>query len=87
MTDLEFKAINATKEVWNAFLLLPVVHPDDQNDFRHHVHALQNIILSREGLRTLKAIESSNSADNLKDIPVPSYIEGGIVKGNLNAFL
>lgn len=82
MTTLEIKAIEATKEVWNAFLQLPEMHPDDQNDFRHHIHALQNIILAREGQRVLCSIELSSVADKLKNIPAPSFIEGGIVKGN-----
>lgn len=92
MTSLEVKAIDATKELWNAFLQLPEMHPDDQNDFRYHIHALQNIILAREGQRVINGVKDSvhvsvdtnglkEAIEKLKTIPAPSFIEGGIVKG------
>lgn len=58
MTDLENKILELTKDTWNSFIELPIIdpniHKDDTDDFRHHLHALQNIILSREGLRSLQ---------------------------------
>lgn len=85
MTSLEVKAIEATKEAWNAFMDLPIMHPDDQNEFRYHIHAIQNIILAREGQRVLKGIEDMRDiAAKLKNISIPSLIKGGIVKGNQN---
>lgn len=54
MTPQELKVIEQTKEAWNAFIELPVQHQDDYNDFRFHIHALQNIILAREGVRKLR---------------------------------
>lgn len=97
MTTLELKALEATKEAWNAFLDLPVIHPDDQDDFRHHIHALQNIILAREGQRVMNGIKTVNvqvdhnglneAITKLKSIPAPSFIEGGIVKGNPNGII
>lgn len=84
MTTLELKAIETTKDAWIAFMQLPIMHTDDQNDFRYHIHALQNIILAREGQRALDCIQA---ADQLKNIPAPSFIEGGIVKGNPIGFL
>lgn len=38
----------------NEFLKLPVMHEDDNNEFRYSIHALQNIILAREGVRYLE---------------------------------
>lgn len=84
MTPQELKVLELTKGTWNAFLELSEMHPDDQNDFRRHVHALQNIILARGGQRILKGIEA---AEKLKGITAPSFIEGGIVKGPTNNFL
>ena len=57
MTPQEIKVLDRTKEAWAEFLSLPEEHPDDQNEFRFHIHALQNIILAREGMRKLKEIK------------------------------
>ncbi len=54
MTEQEIKVLDRTKETWAEFLALPEEHPDDQNEFRLHIHALQNMILAREGLRKLR---------------------------------
>jgi hypothetical protein len=54
MTQEEVKVLHYLKETWNEFNKLPKVHNDDINDFRHHIHALQNIILAREGLRKME---------------------------------
>lgn len=82
MTTIELQAIEAIKEAWSTYLQLQEMHPDDQNDFRFHIHALQNIILAREGQRVLSGIELSAATTQLKNIPVHSYVEGGIVNGN-----
>jgi hypothetical protein len=87
MTTPELKTISAISEVWNAFLQLPMIHPDDQNEFRFHIHALQNMILAREGIRVLSSIELTNTGKDLNDIAAPSFIEGGIVKGNPNGMI
>ncbi len=38
-------------ETWNEFLKLNVLHPDDTNEFRFHIHAIQNIVIAREYLK------------------------------------
>jgi hypothetical protein len=43
VTEQELRVIDLTKELWGAFLDLPVQHPDDQNEFRF----IQNMILAR----------------------------------------
>lgn len=53
MTDQEKKVLELTKDVWNDFLKLPEQHKDDEHDFRFHIHALQNIVLAREGVRAM----------------------------------
>lgn len=54
MTDQEIKVIDLTKEVWNEFIKLPKQHQADEQEFCYHIHALQNMILAREGLRKLR---------------------------------
>jgi hypothetical protein len=56
MTTDEIEILNATRDVWNKFIELPVLHPSDQGEFCQHIHALQNIILAREGVRKLNEI-------------------------------
>lgn len=53
MTEQENKVIGLTRDIWNKFLELPVQSQDDTQEFRFHIHALQNIILAREGVRKL----------------------------------
>lgn len=59
MTREEKDVIQELVQAWNAFLLLPVMHPDDTTEFRHLIHACQDKILSRVGRR---AWERNNDA-------------------------
>jgi hypothetical protein len=42
-------ALEKSAELWNAFINIPLIemHTDDTNDFRHHLHALQNILYTQ----------------------------------------
>jgi hypothetical protein len=42
-------ALKKSAELWNAFIDIPLseMHADDTNDFRHHLHALQNILYTQ----------------------------------------
>jgi len=51
MNEDEKKAIEASVELWNVILKLESYHPDDIHDVRFHIHAIQNIIMSREAIR------------------------------------
>ena len=55
-------ALEKTTELWNAFLDIAKteMHPDDTNDFRHHLHALQNILYTQ-------MYKKENSKDNLSN--------------------
>jgi len=53
ITQDEHKVINHLVDAWNAFLKLPVDHPDSVPDFRHAIHAAQREILSRVGRREM----------------------------------
>ncbi|CAH56644.1 DNA ligase [Flavobacterium phage 11b] len=42
-------ALEKSAELWNSFMDIPLteMHPDDTNDFRNHLHALQNILYTQ----------------------------------------
>lgn len=52
MTKKEKEVLDLSAELWNKFLQLDEIHPDDVPEFRFHIHALQNIVFAREGLRS-----------------------------------
>jgi len=47
LTRQEQEIMISLIEAWNNFVKLPVLHPDDNGEFRHHLHALQNSLASR----------------------------------------
>ena len=53
MTDDEKRIAILLGEVWNLFLTLPVEHADDTAEFRHGIHALQQMVMARSGRREL----------------------------------
>lgn len=55
MTNLEKAALDRLIEAWNAFLLLPTEHADDVGEFRHGIHALQQMIMARPVRRQINA--------------------------------
>jgi hypothetical protein len=58
MTDDEQEVLRALIGAWNKFVLhLPVEHPDDTDEFRHHIHALQMMIMARPARRRLNQPE------------------------------
>jgi hypothetical protein len=57
MTEQEKEILQWTGELWNKFIQLPIMHPDDQNEFRFHLHAIQNIVYAREGVRSVEPVK------------------------------
>ncbi len=53
ITPQERAVVIALAEAWNSFLLLPVEHRDDQDEFRRAIHAAQDKVLSRPGRREM----------------------------------
>lgn len=43
------EVLKISAELWNKFLEIPQqeLHLDDNNDFRHHLHAIQNIMYTQ----------------------------------------
>lgn len=65
VTDKEKEVMEITVKLWNEFMQLEEFHPDDINDFRFHLHSLQNIILMRSAYRELKqSNENTNNHPN-----------------------
>lgn len=55
LTSDEDDVLNALAAAWNAFLRLPIEHPDQQTEFRQAIHAIQSQILARPTRRDLEA--------------------------------
>lgn len=55
MTIDERVILDDLGKCFDGFNLLPVLHPMDQADFCHAIHACQNIVLARAAMRQLKA--------------------------------
>ncbi|WP_165326983.1 hypothetical protein [Stakelama tenebrarum] len=51
LTEQERAVVEKLADAWNAFLVLPIEHGDDQLEFRQAIHAAQDKVLSRPGRR------------------------------------
>lgn len=47
LTKEELEALDSLGKAWNKFLMLPIIHSDHQDEFRHGIHELQRIIMCR----------------------------------------
>jgi hypothetical protein len=54
MTRKEKKAMKVSGKLWNLIESMSPEHPADLREAEIHIHALQNIILSRVGLRAYR---------------------------------
>lgn len=57
VTKKELITINKSADLWESFLDLPITHTGDINEFKFHIHAIQNIILFRSAYRVMHNIE------------------------------
>lgn len=57
MTEEENTILNLLGKAFTEFKKLEEFHPADLEEFVIGIHACQNIILAREGLRSLNGIE------------------------------
>ncbi|WP_068083158.1 hypothetical protein [Novosphingobium rosa] len=53
LTCTESHALAISADLWNAYLKLPVLHPDETSEFRHKLHELQRIIMARPTLEAM----------------------------------
>lgn len=47
MTDQERQVIDLLRQAYNAHVQLPVIHPDDQEDFCQMINRLQDMVAAR----------------------------------------
>lgn len=57
--EKEQDALRLTVDLWNKCLELPVMHEDDNNDIRFHLHAIQNILYARIGQMKIRHTQDS----------------------------
>jgi hypothetical protein len=55
LTLAERNVVQLLADAWNAYALLPIEHPMDQDEFCRAVHVLQDKVLARPGRRDLNA--------------------------------
>lgn len=65
MTELEYTAeedevVSCLGEAWDKFLRLEVLHADQVEEFRHGIHRLQHIVMSRPVQRVYNQKDSKN---------------------------
>ena len=58
LTEEESDVLDALCNAWDKFLELPIIHPDHQTEFRHNLHILQRMIMSRPVSEFLRIKES-----------------------------
>ena len=59
LTDQEAKVAQMLGDAWNEYLNLPVELPMGQSEFCSAIHACQNMVLARCGVRALKSTQSA----------------------------
>lgn len=47
LTEQEQILMDKISDVWNTFLKLKTVHPDETDEFRYMIHTLQHLIMPR----------------------------------------
>lgn len=52
-TGPEVMLLSLLGSVNDAFIALPIQHPEDQDDFRRMIHRLQDMVAARSGLRAV----------------------------------
>ena len=60
--DAETRVLRSLAAAWNAFVALPVQHPDDVDEFRRAVHAAQGIMATRVARRVNPATWPTHGA-------------------------
>lgn len=52
LTPEELKICEMLGEVYNAFVKAPRLHPGDVEEMAFHIHAMQNMVMSRSAIRS-----------------------------------
>lgn len=59
MTKEERDIIDLSAELWNRFCALPELHPSDKPELCVHIHAIQNMVFARTGVRSYNKMEQT----------------------------
>lgn len=76
MTPEESEVLRLLGQAWNKFIELPAMHHMDNHEFCHAIHAAQNIVLARAGLRAQGSIRLE--PDNRVDLVAADGIVGRV---------
>jgi hypothetical protein len=63
ITDDEIRITEMLGRVWNEYLVLPVEHPMDRDEFCRAIHACQDMVLSRSGRREMNSLKRMERED------------------------
>lgn len=61
LMDNETEVLKLLGQCFQSFHELPELHPSDRPDFIFHIHALQNIVMSRAVERTCKGVQGAST--------------------------
>ena len=71
LTPEEGEVMDCLIEAWNAFVNLPIQHPDDHDEFRHALHQIQNIVGMRVVRRNFKDWTNELRLPEMKQYDLP----------------
>lgn len=74
MTPKEKKVINLLVKAYSKFIKLPVMHVADQREFEIGIHALQNIVMSREAIRSNPGLFITETTKRILDDKPPESV-------------
>lgn len=63
--------LKISADLWNSFLEIPKeqIHPDDTNDIRFHIHAIQNILYTQKYKILEKSTRQFSERDTTVNLP------------------
>jgi hypothetical protein len=89
LTPAETRALDLSRDLWNAFIALPILNPAEQDETMRDIHNIQNRILSRQFLRddakekvlveALTIVRDSDDERGKASLPIlPLYVRNKI---------
>jgi hypothetical protein len=64
------QVLKASADLWNMFVKLEVMHPDEKLDFKNAIHQIQNIMACRIVRKTVPGILYDAREDYVPDKPI-----------------
>ena len=63
ITGDEIRITEMLGRVWNEYLMLPVEHPMDRDEFCRAIHVCQDMVLARSGRREINSLKRAEDMD------------------------